>query len=123
MSNPKKPYDLKARTKLFAIEILHLIDDLPKKKSSSIISYQLGRSGSSVAANYRASQRAKSTKDFINKLKISEEECDESKFWLEILIESGLADTPQLRELLIEADELLAILVASIQKTRRNNPK
>src|ERR1700722_14523808 len=98
-----KPYDLKIRTKKFAIEILQLVDELPKKKSTDIIAYQLGHSGSSVAANFRASQRAKSTKDFINKLKICEEECDESKFWLEVLIEGKFHDSPKTQGLLKEA--------------------
>lgn len=117
----QKPYDLKLRTKLFAIEILTLIDSLPRKKSTDIVANQLGRSGSSVAANYRASQRAKSARDFINKLKIAEEECDEAKFWMEILIEGKFYDSEKTRELLDESNELLSIIVKSIQ-TARNKP-
>lgn len=116
-----KPCDLKKRTKKFAIEVLQLIDELPKKKSTDIISNQLGRSGSSVAANFRASQKAKSTKDFINKLKISEEECDESKFWLEVLTEGGFYNSAKAQELLQESNELLAIIVKSIITTRQND--
>jgi four helix bundle protein len=115
-----KPYDLKLRTKRFAIEILQLVDELPKKKSTDIISYQLGRSASSVAANYRASSRAKTTKDFINKLKIVGEECDEAQFWLEALIEGKFHDEAKTQELHKEATELVAIIVKSIQTARAN---
>lgn len=120
MKDIKKPYDLKLRTKQFAIEILQLVDEMPKKKSTDIISYQLGKAGSSVAANYRATSRAKSSKDFINKLKICEEECDEAQFWLEILIEGKFHDVLRCKELLTESKELTAIIVTSI-KTSRNN--
>ena len=121
MSN--KPYDLKLRTKKFAIEILQFVDGLPNKRSTNIIANQIGRSGTSVAANFRASQRAKSTKDFINKLKISEEECDETLFWLEVLNEGGFYKSTKADELMKEASELVAIIVKSIQTTRQNSSK
>ena len=121
MSN--KPYDLKLRTKNFAIEILQFTDALPNKRSTNIIANQLGRAGTSVAANFRASQRAKSTKDFINKLKISEEECDETLFWLEVLQEGDFYRSVRSEELIKEANELLAIIVKSIQTTRYNSSK
>jgi four helix bundle protein len=122
MATEGKPYDLKLRTKQFAISILQLIDELPKKKSTEIIAYQLGRSGSSVAANYRACSRAKSAKDFIHKLKIAEEECDETQFWLEVLIDGKFHDEPKTKELHSEATELVAIIVKSIQTARANSP-
>jgi four helix bundle protein len=119
MSAEGKPFDLKLRTKIFAIDILRLIDELPKQKSTDIIAYQLGRSGSSLAANYRASGRAKSTKDFINKLKIAEEEADETQFWLDVLIQGKFHDTAKTQELYNEASELVAI--RSIQTARANS--
>lgn len=119
----KKPYDLKVITKQFAIAIMQLIDEMPNKKSTSIIGRQLGRCASSVAANYRASSRAKSTKDFINKLKIVEEECDEAQFWLEMLIEGNFYDAMKLKALHQEASELTAIIVKSIKTSRGNSSK
>jgi four helix bundle protein len=71
-----------------------------------------------VGANYRAVCRAKSTADFINKLKIVEEECDESLYWMEMLIESGLMVERKLSALMKEGDEILAITVASLKRNR-----
>ena len=89
--------------------------------------YQLIRSSSSVGANYRASQRAKSTADFINKLKIVEEEVDESNFFLDLLYEISKIENLKLNNefhlLLKESEELLAITVASIKTTRNNSIK
>jgi four helix bundle protein len=118
-----KPYDLKLRTKVFAIEILKFVDTLPNKRSTNIIANQIGRSGTSVAANFRASQRVKSVKDFINNLKISEEECDETLFWSEVLNEGSFYKSAKSEELIREANELLAIIVKSIQTTRQNSNK
>ncbi len=81
---------------------------------------QLIRCSSSVGANFRASQRAKSTADFINKLKIVEEEIDESMYWLEIFLEILDNHQMELKKLHIEANELIAITVASIQTARKN---
>ena len=81
------------------------------------------RSGTSVGANYRAACRARSPADFIAKLGIVEEECDETSFWLELLEESGIVSASRLSKLKSEADELLAMTVASINTARRNRPK
>ena len=80
---------------------------------------QLIRSSSSVGANYRAANRAKSDKDFINKLKIVEEETDESMYWLELFIEISEVNHKEINRLILEANELLAITVASIKTTRK----
>jgi len=79
--------DLEARTKKFTVYCWHLCAKLPKSREYNNLVFQLLKSSSSVGANWRASQRPKSTADFINKLKIVEEEADESCFWLEVLIE------------------------------------
>jgi four helix bundle protein len=81
---------------------------------------QLLRSGTSVGANYRAACRGRSRADFINKLKISEEECDESLYWMELLVEGGVVSEKKLRPLMQETGEILAMLVASIQTSRRS---
>ncbi len=112
--------DLKRRTKAFALRILKLVDTLPKTTAGRALASQIVRSGTSVAANYRAACRARSTADFIAKLGIVEEEADETLFWLELLEESQLVPAAKLTAIKREADELLAITVASIKTARRN---
>jgi four helix bundle protein len=113
-------YDLKERTKRFALQVIILVENLPKGKTSDIIGKQLLKSGTSVGANYRAACRAKSTADFISKMGIVEEEADESIYWMELLIEAGIVGTNKIESLLKEANELLAIAVSSIRTARRN---
>ncbi len=111
--------ELKQRTKKFCIEAVLTLRELPKNDETQIFSKQLIRCSTSVAANYRAACRAKSTADFINKIKIVEEEADESCFWFEIIIE--LYGTSKRLELILkEAKELTAIFTAT-GKTIRNN--
>jgi four helix bundle protein len=105
--------EMKQRTKQFALRVLKLADALPKTRSGNAIGGQIVRSGTSVAANYRALCRAKSRADFINKTSIVEEEADESCFWLELLVDAGLLGSRQVQPLLLEANEITAILVAS----------
>ncbi len=116
MSEP----DLKKRTKVFALRILKLVDALPKTTAGRALASQIVRSGTSVAANYRAACRARSTSDFIAKMGIVEEETDETLFWLELLEESDLVSAANLISIKKEADELIAITVASIKTARRN---
>jgi len=79
---------------------------------------QLLRSGTSVGANYRAVCRAKSTSDFVNKLRIVEEECDESLFWMELLVDNDIVKSSRLMSLMKEANEILAIIVSSAKTAR-----
>jgi four helix bundle protein len=79
--------ELKKRTKGFAIRVFRFIDTLPKSKSVDVVTYQILKASSSVAANYRAVCRGKSGADFLNKLKIVDEEADETLFWLEFIKE------------------------------------
>jgi four helix bundle protein len=116
MSEP----DLKKRTKAFALRVLKLVDALPKTTAGRALASQIVRSGTSVAANYRAACRAKSPADFIAKMGIVEEEADETLFWLELLEESELIAAAKLTAIKQEADELIAITVASIKTARRN---
>ena len=123
MRNDRKPMnepDLKQRTKEFALRILRLVDTLPKTTAGRSLASQILRSATSVAANYRAACRAKSTADFIAKMGIVEEEADETLFWLELLEESELVTAAKLTAIKQEADELIAITVASIKTARRN---
>jgi len=112
--------DLKRRTKAFALRILKLVDALPKTTAGRALASQIVRSGASVAANYRAACRARSTADFIAKMGIVEEEGDETLFWLELLEESELVSAAKLAAIKREANELIAITIASIKTTRRN---
>src|SRR5204862_1518180 len=111
--------DLKKRTKEFALRILKFVDVLPKTTAGRALASQIVRSGTSVAANYRAACRAKSTADFIAKMSIVEEEADETLFWLELLDESKLVPAAKLTAIKQEANELIAITVDSIKTARR----
>ena len=110
---------LQSRTKNFALRVFKMVEKLPKSKGVEVIIYQLLKASTSVAANYRAACRAKSRADFINKLKIVEEESDESLFWLEFIADLNLMDFKLLENLLKEANELVAIFTAAI-KTSKN---
>jgi four helix bundle protein len=112
--------DLKKRTKAFALRVLKLVDALPKTTASRALASQILRPGTSVAANYRAACRAKSAADFIAKMGIVEEEADETLFCLQLLEESELATAAKLTAIKQEANELIAITVASIKTARRN---
>jgi four helix bundle protein len=113
--------EMKSRTKQYALRVVKAVEALPKDRVANVLAAQLLRAGTSVAANYRAVCRAKSTADFLNKLKIVEEECDESLFWMELLIESGIMTERKLGALLKEGSEILAIVVAALKTTRQNN--
>jgi four helix bundle protein len=115
-----KPPELKARTKAFAIRVIHLVDVLPKSVKGRAIANQIMRSATSVAANYRAACRARSRVEFIAKVGVVEEEADETAFWLELIVESGIRPAVQLRPLLKEANELVAIMAASRKSAIRN---
>lgn len=111
--------ELKNRTKKYAINMLEMLKDLPRKQPYFAITDQLCRSSMSVGANYRAAVRAKSGKDFINKLKIVEEECDETLYFMEVLSEISTEKRPELEILQKEGNEILSIIVASINTAKR----
>ena len=116
--------DLQKRTKQFAIRIIKLVRFLQKDPVGKIIgNNQLLRSGTSVAANYRAACRCKSAKDFISKIGTVIEEADETQFWLEILVESGTLSQDLVSDLLKEASEITAIMTASKITAVRNQKK
>jgi four helix bundle protein len=109
---------LQARTKQFAIRIVKLFRSLPKTEEARVIGKQLLRSGTSVAANHRAVCRARSKAEFIAKVGVVVEEADETVFWLELFAETGIVEQNKLMNLLLEANELLAIFAAS-QRTAK----
>ncbi len=112
--------ELKHRSKAFAIRIVKLFRSLPKSEEARIIGRQVLRSGTSVAANYRAVCRARSRAEFISKIGIVVEEADETVFWLELLVETSIVSPKKMEELLKEANELLAIFAASQRTAKRN---
>jgi four helix bundle protein len=116
------PDDLKARTKQFAVDVIHFARTIPKDPINQEIASQLTDAATSVAAHYRAVCRAKSRADFINKLGGAIEEVDESALWLEILTESGICAASTTTPLWREADELTRILVRSRETARSNRP-
>lgn len=113
------PEVMKARTKAFLPRVVRLTESLPANRTADVIGRQLLRAGTSVGANYRAVRRAKSRKDFLNKLAIVEEETDESAFWIELLVDAGVMKRSRLDGLLKECNEILAIIVATIQSTKK----
>ncbi len=110
--------EMKARTKRFGLDVIILVTELPRDPVGNVIGRQLVRCATSVGANYRAACRGKSAADFVAKLKIVEEEADESLYWLELLRESRIVPSEILQPLLSEADQLVAITVATIKKKR-----
>jgi four helix bundle protein len=113
-----QPEELRQRTKQFALRVIRLFRSLPKSDEARILGKQLLRSGTSVAANYRALCRARSKAEFIAKMGVVIEEADETVLWLELLFESGIIPQARMQDLLAEANELVAIFVAS-RKTAR----
>ena len=111
--------ELKNRTFDFGLRVISAVEALPKTETARILGRQLLRAGTSVGANYRAAARARSQADFISKLGVVEEECDESAYWMEMILARKLLKRAKLDNLYAEANELLAITVASIKTARR----
>ncbi len=114
--------EFKQRTKQLALRVIKLVSSLPKNTVSEVIGKQLIRSGTSVGANYRAACRARSTADLIAKLRIVEEEADECLYWMELIVEAKLVDATNLRSIMSETNEILAMTVASIKTLIAKNP-
>src|SRR5688572_23972546 len=102
-------HEMKQRTKTFSLRVLKLIDSIPETRAGRILASQLGRSGTSVGANYRAACRSRSTAEMISKFAVVEEEADESAFWIELVGDHGLMAAGDLGPLRREADELTAM--------------
>jgi four helix bundle protein len=113
----------KERTKELEIAILQMVDAIPRSIASDALTGQIVRSATSIGANYRAACRAKSTADMINKLKIIEEESDETTYWLELIAEAGYLPQEKVSPLAKETNEITAMTVASIKTLRARPPK
>ncbi len=107
--------ELKKRLKIFALRIIKLSESLPNNKTGNALGNQIIRSGTSPGANYRSACLGKSDKDFLNKLKMVEEELDETLYWLELIVESGIVKKELLDDLMKENQELFSIIVSSIK--------
>ncbi len=113
------PEAMKDRTKKFAKQIIHLCRKLPKNREGNLIGNQIFRSGTSVASNYRAACRARSRAEFIAKMGIVEEEADETLFWLEVIEEVEIFNRDSSSSLMRECNEILSIVVTSINTARK----
>jgi len=116
------PQELFDRCKKFAVEIILLVRKFPKTADGYVVGRQLVKSGTVIGANYHSSRRGKSHADFVSKMKVSEEEADESVYWLTLVEETKIVNDPKVKELLREANELTAILT-SANKTAKGKGK
>jgi len=107
------------RTRSFALRIVRLYTSLPKTAEAQVLGKQLLRSGTSVGAHYHEATRSRSNAEFISKIEAGMQELEETVYWLNLLIDSGIVKKAQVSELCDEADELMAIFVASV-KTVKN---
>jgi len=110
---------LKKRTKDFAIRIVKLSQALPKTDVGRTLGRQVLRSGTSVAANYRAVCRARSRAEFVSRMAVVVEEADETVFWLELLVDAGVVPLRRLDSLIKEANELLLLSAASLRTAKQ----
>ena len=120
MTTLHRAKQLQDRTKKFAGRIVKAFARLPKDEATRIIGRQFLGSGASLAANYRASCRARSGADFISKISVVTEETDETLFWFELLIESELISSSALQPMMLECEELLKVFSASLATAKRN---
>lgn len=109
---------LTERLRKFGLRIITMVEYLPEKRLSNVIANQILRSSTSIGANYRAACRAKSRKDFINKLKIVEEETDETLYWLELIEDAKLFTPERIINLKKESEKLLSIFVSSLKTSK-----
>lgn len=114
--------DLKERSKAFAIRVLRMVDALPRTPAGRAIANQVTRSATSVGANYRAARRARSPKEFVAKIGVVVEEADETEYWLELILETGMLPEDKIAPLLAEATELTKIFATS-RRTARDKLK
>jgi four helix bundle protein len=113
--------DLKSRTKTFALEIIKMYSSLPKSTVAQVIGRQVLRSGTSVGAHYREAIRGRSDAEFISKLEGGLQELEETTYWLELLVDSGVVKLDAVSSLLDECDQLTAILTTCVKNVKRKN--
>ena len=121
MSRVERAREFQNRTKKFALRVISAFSRLPKTEEARVLGRQFLRSGTSVAANYRAACRARSAADFISKISVVTEEADETLFWLELVVEGKLVRAEKLKPLVAECEELLRIFSASLATAKANH--
>ncbi len=119
----EKIYDLRKRTKVFALRIVRLFGSLPKTTAAAILGKQVLRSGTSVGANYREAYRGRSKAEFIAKCGDSLRELKETAYWLELLVDGEIVSAEKMMPLLAECDELIAIFVTIVRRSREKEAK
>jgi four helix bundle protein len=117
------PEEFKRRTKELGLAAIRLVDSLPRRTACNVIGSQLLRSATSVGANYRAACRGRSSAEVIAKLSVVLEEADETAYWLELLVESGLTPSSAVRDITAETDEITAMTVASLKALKKRYPR
>ena len=115
--------DLKTRTREFALRIIRLYAALPKDTVAQVIGKQLLRCGTSVGAHYREASRSRSDAEFISKLEGGLQELEESAYWIELIVESGVFSEERMKEMMKEADELTAILITCVNNVKSGMKK
>ena len=118
MNNKEFGLQLERRTKKFAVDVIKLSAGLPNSSEGFVIRNQLTKSGTSIGANYREANRSRSKADFYNKIKISENEANETAYWIEIIQELNWADNTILEPIYKESNELLAIFTSIADKLK-----
>ncbi len=108
--------DLRKRTKAFALRIIRMYSSLPKHQVAQVLGRQVLRSGTSIGAHYREANRSRSDAEFLSKMRLALQELDETAYWLELLVESGITSATKLDDLRQETDELIAIFVTIAKK-------
>ena len=119
----KTPQDLRTRTSDFALRIVKLYSSLPKTTEAQVLGKQVLRSGTSVGANYREGHRAKSDSDIVNKFESVLQELDETDYWLDLLVRSGILSAQKAKSLIKETNELIAIFATIVTKIKKRMGK
>ena len=119
----KTPQDLRMRTSDFALRIIKLYSSLPKTTEAQVLGKQVLRSGTSIGANYREGHRAKSDSDIVNKFESVLQELDETDYWLDLLVRSGILSAQKAEALIKEANELIAIFTTIVTKIKKRMGK
>ncbi len=119
MNNKEFGKDLEDRTLKFALRVIHLSSRLPNTQEGRVVRNQFTKAGTSVGANYREANRARSRADFVYKMKICESEASETVYWLKIISEQKWGTGEEIRFLLTEANELLAIFTSATRNLKR----
>ena len=114
MTNKEFAEKLGKRTREFAVQVIRLSSELPKTSEGQVVRTQLTKSGTSIGANYREANRARSKKDFINKMRICEGECSETQYWLEIIADTEMLPKNNVNHIYDECSEILAIFVSAV---------